>query len=68
MNCDRVERCSKCENFSQKGIFRKGSTSQYGLKPHCKPYRKPICSGKTKKQFDQHKGIFDKKREKKQDS
>ena len=68
MNSDRVERCSKSGNISQKSIFRKSSTSQYGLNPHCKTYRKPTCTGKREKQLDQHTRIFDRKRERKQDS
>ena len=48
-------------------FFHKSSTSQYGLNPHYKTYRKPICTGKREKQPDQHKRVFDKNREKKQD-
>ena len=64
MNFDGVERCSKCGNFSQKSIFRKSSTSQYGLNPHCKTYRKPTCTGKREKQLDQHKNFSIKRKRK----
>ena len=50
-----------------KEFFHKKSTSQYGLNPHCKTYRKPICIGKREKQIDQHKKFIDKNREKEQD-
>ena len=64
---DRVERCSKCGKFSQKSIFLKSSTSQYGLNVYCKTYRNPICTGNREKQLDQHKRFFDKNRAKEQD-
>ena len=66
MNCDRVERCSKCGNFSQKSFFHKSSTSQYGLNLYCKTYKKPICTVNKDKQLDQHKKSSDRNREKEQ--
>ena len=37
---DPVKRCSKSGNFSIKSNFYKILTSQFGLKPHCKTYKK----------------------------
>ena len=52
------------ETFQLKLTFTKVSTSQFGLKPHCKTYRKQYYTVNWEKLLEQQKTSFPKNRQK----
>ena len=57
----------KVETFQLKVFFIKISTSQSGLKPHCKTYRKQYYTVNWEKLLEQQKTSFPKNRQKEQE-